>query len=470
MTKTPSLLGLFLNRFIPSALIYVTSMMVLFEVDDRAHKTFLAQIGVKADDALLSRLHEHLLGSLVPVGVLLFVVMTVICLLFAITRRKQIQSDLELQEQLYRTQLLLDSTQEGIYGTDHNGCCTLANKACAKMLGFDTPEQLLGQQMHNLMHHTRSDGSPYPAEECSAHKMSENGVVGVIENEVFWRRDGTSFPVSYSVLPMRDGAHAIGMVCSFVDISEKLQIEEQLRQAQKMEAVGQLSGGIAHDFNNILQIVSSNTSLAMQRCATDDPLYSSLQDMLTAVERGSNLTRSMLAFSRKQFMRIKPLELNQQVSEALMLGGKLLSKEYTLRFYPHQEPLMVAADSTLLQQVLFNLLTNARDAMPEGGEIAVSTRWMLPDADLIAAQECSHKGPFACLRVSDNGCGIPEEIKQQIFDPFFTTKEVGKGAGLGLSMVFGTIKQHGGFIMVDSVPDTGTTMMICLPLRQADPA
>lgn len=470
MTKTPSLLGLFLNRFIPSALIYVTSMMVLFEVDDRAHKTFLAQIGVKADARLLGQLHEHLLGSLVPVGVLLFVAMTVICLLFAITRRKQMQSDLKLQEQLYKTQLLLDSTQEGIYGTDHNGCCTLANKACAKMLGFDSPEQLLGQHMHNLMHHTRSDGSHYPAEECTAHKMSETGVVGVIENELFWRRDGSSFPVSYSVLPMRDGAHAIGMVCSFVDITDKLQIEEQLRQAQKMEAVGQLSGGIAHDFNNILQIVSNNTRLVMHRCDMADPLYNSLQDMLTAVERGSNLTRSMLAFSRKQFMRIKPLELNQQVSEALVLGRKLLGKAHTLQFKPFQEPLTVAADSTLLQQVLFNLLTNARDAMPEGGEITVSTRWMQPDPDLVALQECSHKGPFACLQVSDSGCGIPDEIRKQIFDPFFTTKEVGQGAGLGLSMVFGTVKQHGGFITVDSAPAKGTTLTICLPLRKADPA
>ena len=466
MKTLPSLTSLFLHRFIPSALVYLASMLFLFQIDDRAHKTFLAQIGVAADDLLLSQLHEHLLGSLLPVGLILFVIMTGVCLLFAVTRRRQLLSDSNQQEQLYKIQLLLDSTQEGIYGTDHDGRCTLANKACAQMLGFDTPDQLLGQQMHNLMHHTRPDGTRYPAEECSAHRMSETGVVGVVENELFWRRDGSSFPVSYSVLPMRDGERAIGMVCSFVDSTEKLQIEEQLRQAQKMEAVGQLSGGIAHDFNNILQIVSTNTRLVMDRCEPADPLRSCLEEMLTAVERGSNLTRSMLAFSRKQFMRIRPLELNQLLDEALMLGKKLIPKPYELEFAPCQEVLPVAADSTLLQQVLFNLLTNARDAMPDGGTIRLATRLTEPDPELLQARGIKRQSGFACLSVTDHGCGIPEEIRQNIFDPFFTTKDVGQGTGLGLSMVFGTIQQHEGFILVDSADGLGTTISVYLPLRQ----
>lgn len=465
MKALPSLFSLFLHRFIPSAVVYVAGMLFLFQIDDRAHKTFLTQIGVSADDLLLSQLHEHLLGSLLPVGLLLFVLMTVVCLLFAVTRRRQLQSDYNQQQQLYKIQLLLDSTQEGIYGTDQDGCCTLANKACALMLGFDTPDQLLGQQMHNLMHHTRPDGSHYPAEECSAHRMSESGVVGVVENELFWRRDGSSFPVSYSVLPMRDGERTIGMVCSFVDITEKLQIEEQLRQAQKMEAVGQLSGGIAHDFNNILQIVSNNTRLVMDRFEKNDHLFSSLEEVLQAVERGSNLTRSMLAFSRKQFMRIKPLELNQVLRDALVLGQKLLPKAHQLSFTPWPHPLPVAADSTLLQQVLFNLLTNARDAMPQGGAITLTTALAEPDAEQLLAHGCSTPGLFACFSVSDQGCGIPDEIRQNIFDPFFTTKEIGQGTGLGLSMVFGTVQQHGGFITLDSTLEVGTTISVYLPLR-----
>jgi len=467
MKTLPSLIRLFLNRFVPSALLYASSMLFLFEVDERAHKTFLTQIGVQSDDKFIEQLHEHLLGSLVPVGLLLFVAITAVCLLFAIKRRQQLASDNNLQEQLYKIQLLLDSTQEGIYGTDHHGCCTMANKACARMLGFDIPEQLLGQQMHNLMHHTRSDGTSYPEEECTAHRMSETGVVNVIENELFWRRDGSSFPVSYSVLPMRDGEQAVGMVCSFMDITEKLQIEDQLRQAQKMEAVGQLSGGIAHDFNNILQIVSNNTRLVMERFDAEDPLYSSLQEMITAVERGSNLTRSMLAFSRKQFVRMRPLELNRMLTDALLLGQKLLPNTIHLAFLPCPEELHVTADSTLLKQVLFNLLTNARDAMPDGGTINIATKLIeIPDTELLRLHNSSHKGMFARLMVTDQGIGIPEEIHKKIFDPFFTTKEVGQGTGLGLSMAFGTLQQHGGFVTIAESSDQGTTIAVCLPIRE----
>ena len=468
MKTLPSLSRLFLNRFIPASLVYVTSMLFLFHVDDHAHKSFLSQIGVQADSNLLSQLHQHLLGSLVPVGGFLFVVMFAVCLLSSVTRRQLLASDANQQQHLYKIQLLLDSTQEGIYGADYEGRCTLANKACAKLLGYDSPDELLGRSMHDLMHHTRPDGRPYPADECTAHKMSETGVVGVIENELFWRQDGSSFPVSYSVLPMRDGNQAIGMVCSFTDITEKLQTEEQLRQAQKMEAVGQLSGGIAHDFNNILQIVSNNTRFVMDGYDKADPLYNSFEEMLTAVERGSTLTRSMLAFSRKQFMRIRPFELNKLLSDALVLGQKLIPKQYILDFLPCQEPLNVAADSTLMQQVLFNLLTNARDSMSDSGTITIVTALVNPEPELLALHRCSHPGKFACMSVSDQGCGIADEIRKNIFEPFFTTKEVGQGTGLGLSMVFGTVQQHGGFVTVASKQEEGTTFAVYLPLRAED--
>ncbi len=464
MKKLPSQHRLFLNRFIPATLLYLACILFLIQFDDQPLKRFLLQLGVHADSKFLSQLHQHQFDSLVPAGVFLFIAITAVCLFFSIIRRRQLVGLSKQQEYLYKIQLLLDSTQEGIYGADYEGRCTLANKACAKLLGYDSPDELLGQSMHDLMHHTRPDGRPYPAEDCSAHRMSETGVVGVIENELFWRKDGSSFPVSYSVLPMRDGNHAIGMVCSFTDITEKLQVEEQLRQAQKMEAVGQLSGGIAHDFNNILQIVSNNTRFVMDRYDKTDPVYSSLEEMLTAVERGSNLTRSMLAFSRKQFMRIRPVELNQVLSDALILGKKLVSQPVYLEFLPCQEPLLVAADSTLMQQVLFNLLTNARDAMPDGGAITISTRLAELYPELLALHRCSHQGMFARLSIIDQGCGIPEAIRQNIFDPFFTTKEVGLGSGLGLSMVFGTVQQHGGFVTVASSPQAGTTFSVYLPL------
>ncbi len=465
MKNLPGLPRLFSLRFIPSAFLYITSIIILFYIDDQAHRTFLAQIGVRPDGPVLVKLHSHLLDSMLPVGIILFVVMAALCLLFSITRRRQLASDINQQDHIYKIQLLLDSTQEGIYGTDHDGHCTLANRACARLLGYDSPDELIGRQMHDVMHHTKADGTPYPAEECTAHRMSETGTVNIIENELFWRKDGSSFPVSYSVLPMRDGSQAVGMVCSFVDITEKLQIEEELRQAQKMEAVGQLSGGIAHDFNNILQIVSNNTRAVMERFDKGDPLYSSLQEMLTAVEKGSTLTRSMLAFSRKQFMRMRPIELNQLVRDALVLGRKLLPKEISLDYRPSEELLHVDADNTLMQQVLFNLITNSRDAMKNGGTITVSTMIAEPVPEILALHNVSHKGKFARITVRDEGCGIPEELQKKVFDPFFTTKDVGQGTGLGLSMVFGTVKQHGGIVNLLSSTEQGTTVAICLPIK-----
>ena len=166
-------------------------------------------------------------------------------------------------------------------------------------------------------------------------------------------------------------------------------------------------------------------------------------------------------------MRMKPLELNRMLADALMLGQKLLPKSIHLEFLPCVEELPVIADSTLLQQVLFNLLTNARDAMPAGGTITVITKLVLiPDQELLLLHNSSHHGPFARLMVTDQGSGIPEEIRQKIFDPFFTTKEVGQGTGLGLSMAFGTLQQHGGFVSIASSSDEGTTIAVCLPIQE----
>lgn len=463
MKKLPSLLRLFLYRFIPASVVYTSSMLFLLYIDDQALKNILLQLDIRTENEVLSQLHQHLLGLQTSAGVFFFIVITAVCLYFSVVHRRQLVGANNQQESLYKIQLLLDSTQEGIYGMDHDGRCTLANKSCARLLGYDSTNELLGQPMHELIHHTRPDGRPYPVGECSIHTMSETGFTGVVENELFWRRDGSPFPVSFSALPMLDGNQAIGTVCTFTDITEKMQVEEQLRQAQKMEAVGQLSGGIAHDFNNILQIVSNNTRFAIERCDKAD-LHSILEEMLKAVERGSNLTRSMLAFSSKQFMRIRPFELNELLSDALVLGQKLLTEPIHLEFIPCQKPLNVLVDRTLMQQVLFNLITNARDAMPGLGTITTSTALVNPDPELLALHRCPHQGMFARLAVKDHGCGIPEDIRKNIFEPFFTTKEVGQGTGLGLSMVFGTVQQLGGFVTVDSSPEAGTTFAVYLPI------
>ena len=464
MLKKLSLLRMSMKCFVLAMLAYFSGMLIVLFAAENVHKNFFAHIGLPIDNELMAHLHQDQINLLAPVAVFFFIVTTAVCLRFCIVSRTLLVSEDNAKYHLNRIQVLLDSTQEGIYGTDHDGRCTLANKACAKLLGYDSPDELLGQPVHELMHHTRPDGKPYPVEECSAHKMSETGIISAIEDEVFWRKDGSFFPVSFNVLPMRNGDQIIGMVCTFTDITEKLQIEEQLRQAQKMEAVGQLSGGIAHDFNNILQIVSNNTRVAMDKFGIADPLHSVLEETLEAVQRGASLTRSMLAFSRKQFMRIRPLDLNQLLADSLVLGQKLMPETIQLKFQPYKEPLMVRADGTLIQQVLFNLLTNARDAMPEGGTITITTSLTEVDKEVLELNLCSHRGFFALLSVSDQGCGIPENIRCNIFDPFFTTKNVGQGTGLGLSMIYGTMHQHGGFVTVDSSSEVGTTFVIYLPV------
>lgn len=464
MKKVPSLPILFLRRFIPSILIFILSLLLLYQIDIKSHRPFMGE-SVTSDPMTMRQFHKHLLETRLPLGLFIFMLMAWVCALLSIRRRQHLISDIRLQQQLYTVQLLLDSTKEGIYTTDTGGLCTMANRACLKMLGYESFAELTGQNMHNLMHHTRADGSPYPESQCAAHRMSEVGAENLVENEFFWRKDGTAFPVAYSVLPMKRGGETIGMVCSFVDITERLKVEEKLRQMQKMEAVGELSGGIAHDFNNILQIVSNNTHLLVEQCKGGDDHHKLLEEMQLAVERGITLTRSMLAFSRKQFVRMRKVELNRLVMESVDLGGRLLPEKTWLGFEPAAGELYVTADSGLLQQVLLNLITNARDAMPEGGEISIRLKQVdNPEPELVLRHNMQVSGPFACLTVTDQGGGIPEGIRGKIFDPFFTTKEVGEGTGLGLSMAIGTMQQHGGGIYLLETSEKGTTMALCLPL------
>lgn len=379
----------------------------------------------------------------------------------------------EVRDQLRKIELLLNSTMEGIYAVDRSGHCIMANRSCAELLGYDRPADLLGKQMHELVHHTRTDGSPYPLAECKAHNIIETGTPAYVNDELLWRKDGSSFPVAYTAHPIEQDQQIIGMVCTFVDQTEQKQAEaqmailtDQLRQAQKMEAIGQLASGVAHDFNNILQVISGNAQLLQLTSESEhDPIQHRLAEIVKAVERGVNLTRAMLAFARRQTIALRPIELNQLLLETEPLAHNLLYKKQQLSLQLCPQPLLVTADATLIQQVVFNLITNARDAMPEGGNVTIGTGRIdvAPEQIDVSSQQAA--GPFAIFWVQDTGLGISAEIRDKIFEPFFTTKEVGKGTGLGLAMIYGTIKQHNGFVRIESEPGHGSTVSVYLPCQ-----
>jgi PAS domain S-box-containing protein len=247
------------------------------------------------------------------------------------------------------------------------------------------------------------------------------------------------------------------------DVTEKRTLEQQLVQSQKMEAIGQLAGGIAHDFNNILTAIMGYANLLMLDIPENSPLTDHADHILSSAERAANLTRSLLAFSRKQVISPKPANLNEIVTGLDGLLRRLIGEDIELRADTDDQDVIIMADSGQIEQVLINLCTNARDAMPGGGKlnIAISTLIVKEDAPELVI----HKpGAYALVSVSDTGSGIDERIREKIFEPFFTTKETGKGTGLGLSIVYGIIKQHNGFITVHSEPGCGTTFKLYLPL------
>jgi hypothetical protein len=245
---------------------------------------------------------------------------------------------------------------------------------------------------------------------------------------------------------------------------ERKKLEEQLLQAQKMEAIGQLTGGIAHDFNNILTVITGFGAIMNMKLQDDDPLRLHIGHILSASERAVNLTRSLLAFSRKQIMAPKLVNMNDIIRKGEMFLRRVISALVELLVKTADEPLIIYADSMQIEQVVVNLATNARDAMPNGGTMLVETSAIAIDDDFINTHGYGRKGSYAVLSLSDTGIGMDENTCERIFEPFFTTKEVGRGTGLGLSVVYGIIKQHNGLITCDSEPGRGTTFRIYLPI------
>jgi signal transduction histidine kinase/ActR/RegA family two-component response regulator len=260
-----------------------------------------------------------------------------------------------------------------------------------------------------------------------------------------------------------EGGRPTGTLSIGEDVTEHLRLEEQYRQAQKMEAVGRLAGGIAHDFNNLLTAILGFSELTMARLAKDDPTRGELQEVLKAGHRAAALTRQMLAFSRRQVMQPRLIDLNERVTDLLKMLKRLIGEDVEL--VPRLAPGLglVMADPGQIEQVVMNLAVNSRDAMPEGGQLILETRDVEPGDELFKGYAASAPGRFVMLAVIDTGTAMSDEVKTHLFEPFFTTKEVGKGTGLGLATVYGIVKQSGGHITVESEKGKGTAFRIYLP-------
>jgi len=246
--------------------------------------------------------------------------------------------------------------------------------------------------------------------------------------------------------------------------AEKEHLQEQLRHAQKMEAIGTLAGGIAHDFNNILTAIMGFGGLIQMKIPKGSPISSHVEQILDSSQRAASLTKNLLVFSRKQLSTPNPLNLNESISNLKKLLGRLIKEDIEFKVELCKNDLIVMADQGQLDQIFMNLVTNAKDAMPKGGVLTISTGAVKLPPHIVVTSQARNLGGYALISVTDTGIGIDEKTKEKIFDPFFTTKEVGKGTGLGLSMIYGIVKQHEGYIDVKSEIGKGTTFNIYLPL------
>ncbi|MBF0506565.1 MAG: PAS domain S-box protein, partial [Nitrospirae bacterium] len=488
-----------------------------------------------------------------------------------------------------QNELILDAAGEGIFGLDLNGNHTFVNPAAAKMLGYE-PDELIGKHSHSTWHHTKTDGTPYPEQECPIYSAFKDSAVHHREDEVFWKKDHTSFNVTYTSTPIIDNEKLVGAVVTFRDITEhrlaeealrkseeeyrslfeeskdvvfistpegrfidinkagvelfgysskkelieadieknlyvhlgyrkellkildeqgyvkdyellmknikgdilivletatafrdetgcltlyrgilrnithQRKLEQQLMQAQKMEAVGQLAGGIAHDFNNFLTAIIGYGSMLQMGMEKDNPLTPHVQQILSSAERAANLTKQLLIFSRQQIIDPRPVRINEIIFAIEKLLSRLIGEDIELKLTLSPGNPTIRADICQIEQVLMNLATNARDAMPNGGKLMIKTESVVMDDKFMMTCGCGKEGQYVVVTVSDTGEGMDEKTRERIFEPFFTTKEVGKGTGLGLAIIYGIVKQHNGCINVYSEPGEGTSFRIYLPL------
>jgi PAS domain S-box-containing protein len=354
---------------------------------------------------------------------------------------------------------------------DASGRYLRVNDALCRMLGYAEQE---------LLHLTFDDVTPPEERGAEAERdvaMLAGRMTSYQQEKRYLRQNGSVVWAHVSVSLLRGAADAATFLVQIQDITERraaeagrAQLEAQLRQAQKMEAVGQLAGGVAHDFNNLLAVIMGHSDLMLSVIDERDPLHQDAEAIRQASERAASLTHQLLAFSRRQLLQPQVVDLNALVEKMAGMLRRLIGEPIGLDTQLTPALGRVSADPGQIEQVVMNLALNARDAMPDGGRLLLATTNAVLDREFAERHPGAGLGPQVVLTVRDTGAGMSAETQARIFEPFFTTKEPGKGTGLGLSTVYGIVKQHRGYVGVQSAPGEGTTFRIYLPRVDAEPA
>ena len=373
----------------------------------------------------------------------------------------------ELRESETKYSTLLESLPQKIFLKDRDSVYVSCNENYAKDLKIRA-DKIKGMTDYDF--HPRDLAEKYRTDD---KKIMESGKIEEIEEN--YVLEGKELFIHTVKIPFRNkDGNVTGVLGIFWDITpqkqaekERTELEKQLRHMQKMEAIGQLTGGISHDFNNILTAIIGNSTILQMKLDKTTGLTHYVEQILSASEKAANLIRNLRAFSRKQTSDIKPVYVNNIIRNVEKLLKRLIGENIELNIKTHDEGIMIMADSGQMEQVLINLATNARDAMPDGGLLSIETTTTSLDDAFVNRHSYGKTGKYALISFSDTGTGMDRTTKEKIFEPYFTTKEVGKGSGLGMAIVYGIIKQHNGYITVYSEPGKVTTFKIFMPLVEA---
>lgn len=369
-----------------------------------------------------------------------------------------------LRQSEENSRITLNSLGEAVIATDVRGFIVRMNPVAEQLTGFSATEAA-GQPLQNIFRLKDAETLERIGNMASQPLIPPGEISGARHNAILIDRQGRQRMIASSTAPILNlNRERVGVVLVFRDISRQIALEEQLRQSQKMESIGQLAGGVAHDFNNMLGCILGTTELLAEELQEQPRLMNYVQLIQEAAERTAGLTRKLLAFSRKAPIQHVPVDLHLIIDESIAILERSIDRRIEIRRDLFPGTAMIAGDAAQLENCLLNLALNARDAMPDGGVLSISSRVLEADDEGNSmADQAFPDGRYYEISLADTGAGIPAEIQDRIFEPFFTTKETGKGTGLGLSVVYGTVQDHQGSIRFTSGPDRGTEFKLTFP-------